>query len=80
MALPVPSSLSEALAGAMSAPRVRRCTFRRLVALEVEGEQVYDVTCLYPDRRRPVPLGQLGTAAEICNACAAAHIFRPDED
>jgi hypothetical protein len=25
-------------------------------------------------------LGDLETATPICNACTAAHIFRPDED
>ena len=28
----------------------------------------------------PLPLGDLEAATPICNACTAAHIFRPDED
>jgi len=41
---------------------------------------VYDVECLFPDRRVPLPLGDLDAAMGICNACTAPHIFRPDED
>ena len=40
----------------------------------------HDVECLYPDRRLAIPLGDLDAATPICNACTAAHIFRPDED
>ena len=60
--------------------RIRRCTFRRLVHVSTTPERVYDVECLFPDRRVPIPLGDLETATPICNACTAAHIFRPDED
>ena len=45
-----------------------------------KGERVYDVECLYPDRKLPIPLGDLDSAMPVCNACTAAHIFRPDED
>jgi hypothetical protein len=48
--------------------------------VDLRGERVYDVECLYPDRRVPMPLGDLDAATEICNTCAAPHIFRPDED
>ena len=41
---------------------------------------VYDVECLYPDRKVPIPLGDLDAASPICNSCCAPHIFRPDED
>ncbi|MBA2374446.1 MAG: hypothetical protein H0V74_09645 [Chloroflexi bacterium] len=60
--------------------RIKRCTFRRLIRVETTKERVYDVECLYPDRRVPIPLGDLEAALPICNACTAAHIFRPDED
>ena len=60
--------------------RIRRCTFRRLVQVESQPSRVYDVECLYPERRVPIPLGDLETATPVCNACTAAHIFRPDED
>ena len=60
--------------------RIRRCTFRRLVQVETATARIYDVECLFPERRLPIPLGDLETATPICNACTAAHIFRPDED
>jgi hypothetical protein len=40
---------------------------------------VFDVECLYPDRRVPIPLGDLESALPICNSCVAPHTFRPDE-
>jgi hypothetical protein len=60
--------------------RIKRCTYRRLVSLEHARERVYEVECLFPDRKVPIPLGDLDAAMPICNACTAAHIFRPDED
>jgi hypothetical protein len=79
MALPLPT-LDPTPAYQMAEPRIRRCTFRRLLSLPVKGERVYGVECLFPDRRRPIPLGDLDAATPVCNACTAAHIFRPDED
>ncbi len=60
--------------------RIRRCTYRRLISLDRPRERIYEVECLYPDRKVPIPLGDLDTSLPICNACTAAHIFRPDED
>jgi hypothetical protein len=60
--------------------RIKRCTYRRLIALERPRERVYEVECLYPDRKVPIPLGDLESSMPVCNACAAAHIFRADED
>jgi hypothetical protein len=60
--------------------RIKRCTFRRMIQVEARGERVYDVDCLYPDRKVAIPLGDLESATPICNACTAMHIFRPDED
>jgi hypothetical protein len=60
--------------------RIKRCTYRRLISLDRAHERIYEVECLYPDRKVPIPLGDLDTAMPICNACVAAHIFRPDED
>jgi hypothetical protein len=60
--------------------RIRRCTYRRLISLERPHERVYEVECLYPDRKVPIPLGDMDTSLPICNACTAAHIFRADED
>ena len=60
--------------------RIRRCTFRRLIEVDARLERIYDVECLFPDRKIPVPIGDLDTAMGVCNSCTAAHIFRPDED
>ncbi|HEU0244565.1 MAG TPA: hypothetical protein VFQ75_11720 [Candidatus Limnocylindrales bacterium] len=60
--------------------RIKRCTYRRLVSLDRAQERIYEVECLFPDRKVPVPLGDLDSAMPVCNACTAAHIFRPDED
>jgi hypothetical protein len=60
--------------------RIKRCTYRRLVSLDRERERIYEVECLFPDRKIPVPLGDLDAAMPVCNACTAAHIFRADED
>jgi hypothetical protein len=51
-----------------------------LIRVEPRGERRYDVECLVPDRKLAIPLGDLDAATPICNACTAAHIFRPDED
>lgn len=64
----------------LAAPRIRRCTFRRVTLVEHRSERTYEVDCLYPDRALPIPLGDLDGATPICNACAAAGIFRADED
>ena len=64
----------------LAAARIRRCTFRRLIAVDRPSGRLYDVDCLYPDRTLPLPLGDLEAAMPICNACTASHIFRADED
>ena len=64
----------------MAAIRIRRCTFRRLIAVDGASGRAYDVDCLYPDRTLPLPLGDLHAATPICNACTGSHIFRADED
>ena len=60
--------------------RIKRCTFRRLIQIESGRDRLYDVECLLPDRRLPIPLGNLDAATPICNACTAPHTFRHDED
>ena len=80
MALPLPVAPPDADAYRLAPHRIRRCTFRRIIQVDATGERVYDVECLYPDRKVPIPLGDLESAAPICNSCAAPHIFRPDED
>ena len=71
---------SEISASGMAAQRIRRCTYRRLIQLDVAGDRATEVECLFPDRHLPIPLGDLDSAMPICNACTAPHIFRPDED
>lgn len=80
MALPLPSGSPDALPQTLAPQRLRRCTFRRISNLGRSCDGQYVVECLYPNRRRPLPLGDLESATPICNACTAAHIFRPDED
>ena len=81
MALPLPApAATEQDAYRLAPHRIRRCTFRRLISLDRTDERMYEVECLFPDRRVPVPLGDLDSATPICNACTAPHIFRADED
>jgi hypothetical protein len=80
MALPLAVPAPEADPYRLAPHRIRRCTFRRLIRVQADSDRVYDVECLYPDRKVPIPLGDLESATPICNACTAAHIFRPDED
>ncbi|MGZ6339255.1 MAG: hypothetical protein ACXWNG_02695 [Candidatus Limnocylindrales bacterium] len=80
MALPQPIAPTDPEAYRLAAHRIRRCTFRRLTQVDVPGERLYEVACLFPDRRLPVPLGDLQSALPICNSCTASHVFRPDED
>lgn len=80
IAAPTGSSNLEHDPSRLAPHRIKRCTYRRLVSLDRPNERVYEVDCLYPDRTVPVPLGDLDTSLPVCNACTAAHIFRPDED
>jgi hypothetical protein len=80
MALPLPVISPSPDAYRLAPHRIKRCTFRRLIDVEVASERVYDVECLFPDRKFPIPLGDLESATPICNSCIAPHIFRPDED
>jgi len=80
MALPLPIVPADPEAYRLAPQRIKRCTFRRLIQVESGPDRMYDVECLLPDRRVPIPLGHLESAAPICNACTATHTFRPDED
>ena len=80
MALPQRITELEPIAAPLAAPRIRRCTFRRLSRVGEGSQAGYEVSCLYPNRRVPLPLGDLASSGEICQACTASHIFRPDED
>ncbi|MBI2764208.1 MAG: hypothetical protein HYX54_10810 [Chloroflexi bacterium] len=80
VALQIPATPSETDPYRLAPHRIRRCTFRRLIQVDSRFERVYDVECLYPDRKVPIPIGDLDVAMDVCNSCTAAHIFRPDED
>ena len=80
MALPLPVVPTEPDVYHLAAHRIRRCTYRRLIHVDHPADRIYEVECLFPDRRRPVPLGDIDSATPICNSCTAAHIFRADED
>ena len=59
MALPLPVISPPPDPYHMAPHRIKRCTFRRLIDVEVASERVYDVECLFPDRKFPIPLGDL---------------------
>jgi hypothetical protein len=80
LATPVSPHTPEHDPSRLAPHRIKRCTYRRLISLDRPHERVYEVECLFPDRKVPVPLGDLDSSMPICNACTAAHIFRPDED
>ncbi len=84
MALPQPAPTAAppevADATRLAPHRIKRCNYRRLISLERPKERVYEVECLYPDRKLSIPIGDLDAAMPICNACTAPHIFRADED
>jgi hypothetical protein len=77
---PIAVPVEAPVAAPVAAPRIRRCTYRRLSRVSGNPGAVYEASCLYPDRRVPLPLGDLEVGLGICAACAASHIFRPDED
>jgi hypothetical protein len=64
----------------LAAIRIRRCTFRRLTALETSFGRNYDVECRHPAGGSAAPLGDMESATPICNACVAPGRFRDDED
>jgi hypothetical protein len=80
MALPQRVEEIQAIAAPVAALRIRRCTYRRLDRVSDGRESVYAVSCVYPDRSGARHIGDLEASVAICAACAASHIFRPDED
>jgi hypothetical protein len=66
----------------VSSEPLRRCTFRRITAVEASATQPagYDVACTFPDRKRAVPLGDVERARPICASCTYQGIFRADSD
>jgi len=59
--------------------RIRRCAYRRVVCV-VAAQPGYEVHCLHPSLGVALPIGDMTTATDVCNACTAPGIFRPDED
>lgn len=60
---------------------LRRCTFRRVTSVSTPRElPVYDVACMFPERKRAIPLGDIEDARPICESCTYQGIFRPDSD
>ena len=84
--LGVPVSLGDAPAPDTVTPvgRLRRCTFRRIDRLATlpgrATSSAYEVMCLYGESGEPLALGDVASAAPVCEACTASGIFRPDED
>ena len=81
----VPVPLGDAPAPEVVTPigRLRRCTFRRIDAVEpLPGRRdlpTYEIMCLYGDSETPLALGDIEDARPVCEACTASGIFRPDE-
>jgi hypothetical protein len=80
MALTQLATPLEPISLAAPAPAIRRCTFRRLGRISDHPQAGYEVSCLYPNRRLALPIGDQETSRAVCASCAATQIFRPDED
>ena len=80
MALQLPVVPPPADAYHLAPHRIKRCTFRRLIDVQVEGERVYDVECLFPDGKVPIPLGDLDFGDAGVQCVYGTPYFRPDED
>jgi hypothetical protein len=65
------------------AGRLRRCTYRRVDAVEaLPGRSrgvSYEIMCLYGGDAAVISLGDVESARPVCEACQATGIFRPDE-
>jgi hypothetical protein len=59
---------------------IRRCWVRHVSIVPDDGARRVQVDCLLGGRDHPLPLGTMDEAREICNACTATTIWRPDED
>jgi len=79
MALPQRITDSEPIAVPRTATRIRRCTFRRLSRADMAGGTRLRGQLPVPDRRLPLPLGDLESCVAVCESCMADHVFRPDE-
>jgi hypothetical protein len=56
MALPLPVIPPQPDAYHLAPHRIKRCTFRRLIDVEAGADRVYDVECLFPDRKYASPV------------------------
>jgi hypothetical protein len=61
---------------------LRRCTFRKVTAVQASPRDLpmYEVACMFPDRRKAVPLGDIEAARPVCDSCTYQGIFRADSD
>jgi hypothetical protein len=60
--------------------RIRRCRVRHVSIVAGADRPTVQVDCLLGGSDHPLPLGSMDEAREICNACTATTIWRPDED
>lgn len=79
MALPQPLVATAPEAYRLAAARIRRCAHRRVVCVSSAVDD-YEVHCLHPTLGVALPIGDMATATDVCNACTAEETFRPDED
>jgi len=80
--VPRPFGASPKQLPVVSGTPLRRCTYRRVTAVAASGGQPagYEVACMFPDRRRAIPLGDVERARPICATCTFQGIFRADSD
>ncbi len=80
--VPRPFGASASQLPVVSSDPLRRCTFRRVTAVHATTSRPagYEVACMFPDRQRPIPLGDVDHARPTCAACTYQGIFRADSD
>jgi hypothetical protein len=80
--VPRPFGASSNQLPVVSSEPLRRCTFRRISAVPATADEParYEVACMFPDRKRAVPLGDVERARPICAVCTYQGIFRADSD
>jgi hypothetical protein len=80
--VPRPFAASSNQLPVVSSEPLRRCTFRRITAVQATAQKPagYEVACTFPDRKTSVPLGSVERARPICAACTYQGIFRADSD
>jgi hypothetical protein len=80
--VPRPFAASSNQLPVVSSEPLRRCTFRSIAAVHATADKParYEVSCMFPDRKTAVPLGDVERARPICAACTYQGIFRADSD